>query len=321
MNKKLIISLGIIAVLIIYLIFSRSDRSQKNLPELEKWEKGAAEILIDKKSAEKLRIYKKEGGWVIGDEAYPADKTKTDKMEKDMNDLGITDFISDGPHYERYDLVPEKAIRVTIKGEGGVLRDVLLGKKSSTNRNTYVKFPEKKEIYLASGSLADQFDKAVADLRDKEIYNVDKDSIDSLELVYKGRKLSFAKVQEEVKPETPKEGAQPARQPEKVDRWICNEYKSAVLNKNKVDSLVNSFSNIRADAYPDMKKEALTVSICTIKARAAGRDVVLNIHKPDSDKKNYFCTSSESPYVFTFREYNANRFFKEFKDFTDENKK
>ncbi|MCU0822762.1 MAG: DUF4340 domain-containing protein, partial [Spirochaetes bacterium] len=146
-------------------------------------------------------------------------------------------------------------------------------------------------------------------------------SVESFELVYKGRKLSFAKVQEEVKKEAPREGVQPEQKPEKTEKWVCNEYRAMELNRNKVDSLVNGFSNVRADAYPDMKKETLTSSICTVKVKSPGKEIVLNIHKPDTDKKNYFCTSSESPYVFTMREYTANRFFKEIKDFTDEKNK
>ncbi|MCU0822659.1 MAG: DUF4340 domain-containing protein, partial [Spirochaetes bacterium] len=282
MNKKLIISLGVIAALILYLIFVRSDRAQKDLPELSKWEKGCTEILIDKKGTEKLRIYKIEDKWVIGDQSFPASKVKVDKFEYDMKELTVTDFISDGSYYDRYDLTPEKAIRVTVKGESGTLRDVILGKRSST-RHTYIKFPDKKQIYLAIGSLTDDFDKNISDLRDREIVNVDRDSIESFELVYKGKKLSFTKVKEEQKKEPPKQGAEPQQQPEKTEKWICSEYKSTELNKNKVDSFAESFGEIRADDFPDIKKETLTASICTVKGKALGKEIVLNIHKPDND--------------------------------------
>lgn len=318
MNRKLIISLGIIAVLVLYLLLVKSDRPSSRVPDVDQWEGECTEIVIDKKSEEKIRIYKKEGKWVLGEEAFPADITRVEKMITSMKELEITDFISDGPYYEKYDLTPGRAFRVTVKEDSKILRDVLIGKKSSTNRNTYIKFPEKKEIYLSSGNLVSDFDQEIADLRDKEIYNIDKDAVESLELVYNGKKLTFTKQVVEVKDEAAKEGEE--AEVKKEEKWVCKEYKSLELSSNKVESLVNSFRTIKASSFPDIKKDAMRSSVCTLKGRAYNKDIILTIHKQD-DEKNYLCTSSESPYVFTLREYNVKKFFKGISDFTEDKKK
>ena len=83
---------------------------------------------------------------------------------------------------------------------------------------------------------------------------------------------------------------------------------------------MNSFRTIKADKYPELKKESLKKSVCTLKGRAFDKDILLKLHKQD-DENNYICTSSESPYVFTLREFYAKKFFKKISDFTEAKKK
>ncbi len=319
MNKKLIISLGVIAFLLLYLIVANNDKSSKNVPEIKGWEMESTEILIDKKGESLLKIIKKDGKWLIGDAAYPADKNKVNKLETGIKDLKITDFVSRGPYYEKYNLTTGMAIRITIKSDSAVLRDILVGKKSSTNRSTYVKFPEKNEIYLASGSLTDEYNKDVADIRDMEIYKVDKSAVESLELRYKGKKLTFEKIKEEVKEDKDAKPEDLAKK-KTVEKWICKEFKKLKLDKGKVDALVNGFSSIRANSFPEkLKKESLKSVICIVKGKAYNKDITLKIHKKDNEDK-YVCSSSESPYAFTLNEWNAKKFFKKIHDLTEKKK-
>lgn len=317
-NRRLLISLGLIVVLLLYIAFSKINKSA-DIPEIESWV-SADDIMVTREKGP-LHLYMKDSIWVIGDEAYPADKTKVENMEKEMRDLKITDLISRSPYYEKYKLTEDKAVRVTVKKEGKIMRDILLGKISSTNRNTYIKFPDKNEIYLASGDITREFEKEVNELRDMDICEISSDSITSVELVYKGSRLKFLKETTEEKdttagtPDKVKE-AEKDKQPTKIERWICKQYRNIPLDKNKVDPFIKSFCSVKADSYSDKKKGIMKGFICAVKSRVHDKDIEHKIHKEDSDGK-YFCTSTESPYVFMISEWKAKNFFKTIEDFKE----
>lgn len=317
-NRRLLISLGLIAVLLLYIVFSRTNRSA-DIPEVESFE--SADDIMVKREKGPLHLYLKDGIWVINDEAYPADKTKVENMEKEMRDFKITDFISKSPFYEKYNLTEDKAVRVTVKKEGAVKRDILLGKKSSTNRNTYVKFPDKNEIYLASGDIVSVFDKEVNDLRDMGICEISPDSLASIELNYKGSRLKFVKETTEVKDAQAEKDnkvkeADKDKQPQKAEKWVCEQYRNAALDKNQVDAFVKAFASVKADSYSDMKKQDMKGVICSVKSRVQDKDIEHKIYKEDSDGK-YFCTSTESPYVFMLADWKAKKFLKTIADFKE----
>lgn len=314
-NRRVIISLGIILILLIYLYISNNDKSQ-DLPDIKAWDISADEMLISK-GDDSIRIFRKEGKWLLTDKEYPAEEKKINDLESRMKDLKLIDYISKGPYYERYELSPDKAIRVTVKSDSKVKRDVLIGKMSSTFRSTYIRFMDQEEVYLASGGLQNEFKKTVEDLRDKQIYKVDKDSIQSIELLYKGKKLSFSKIMDNKKDEEKiqTQNKDMVKSGKNETRWISNEYKKMKLDDKKLDSFVSSFSSIKADSFPEIKKQSIKKVTCIISGKVHDRSITLKIHKKH-EKDKYLCTSSESPYTFTLREWAAKRFFKSISDFS-----
>ena len=315
-DRKMAISIGIIVVLVLFLVFYDKDKKSGDIPGIKSFD-NAEEIIIAKKDSQ-IKLYKKENKWVLNEQAYPADKAKAEQLEKSMKELEITDLITKDPYLTKYELDPEKAVRVTVKEKDKILRDVLIGKASSTYRSAYIKFADDNNVYLASGNLSVELNINLEDLRDKEIYKFGKDDVAYFELMYGGR-LSFEKQTEEVEDTTDaKEAKENQDTPKeikkiKVDKWICKEYRNTALDKSKVDSFLMSFSSINADTYPDMDKKDIKGLVCAIKSKVFGKDIVLNIHK--KEKENYLCTSSESPYVFALREESVKKFFKSIVDF------
>lgn len=314
-NRRIIVSLGIIVVLALILLLSGKDKRSGDIPKIKSFD--TADEIIIAKSSKQIKLYKKDDKWFIDEQAYPADKHILEKFEKDLKELDITDFITKEPYLAKYELNPEKAVRVTASSKGKIQRDVLIGKASPTFRSAYIKFTDDPRVYLASGNLSDTFNKSVGDLREKQIYKVERDEIVYFELLY-GGKLSFEKKIEEIEEEadsqdTKENDKQEEKKTTKVETWICREYRNTAIDKNKVDSFVTSFGTINADSYPDVKKKEVKELVCLIKAKAYNKDIELRIHK--KDKENYLCTSSESPYVFTLREGDAKKFFKKLADF------
>jgi hypothetical protein len=317
-NRRIVLSLGVIIVLVIFLVFSGKDKKSGDIPKIKSFD-SADEIIIAKNNKQ-LRLFKKDNKWLINEQAFPADKSKAEYLEKEMKELNITDFISKEPYLAKYELNPEKAVRITVKGNGKVYRDIFIGKASSTFRSAYIKFENDPRIFLANGNLSDEFNKDVEDLRDKQIYNVGRDEVVFFELVY-GGKLSFEKKTEEVEEKSDAKDAKNAKEKDKqkekkktkVETWICKEYRNTAIDKNKVDSFVTSFSSISADSYSAVEKKDIKGLVCQIKVKVYNKEIEFKIHK--KEKENYLCTSSESPYVFALREDNVKKYFKSLADF------
>jgi hypothetical protein len=316
-NKKILTSLGVIAaLLIVYAVASRKDRGA-DLPRLEKWT-AADEILITRGN-ETLRIHKKDGRWLLGDAGFPADKSIIDKLEEKLRDLVITDISSEKPHYERFELAPEEALRVTVKGGGAVLRDVYLGKKSSKTSHTFIRLAERPEVFKASGMLKNDFDRKAEDLRDKVVFDVKREDVDSFEITYRGRKTALIRVKapekkDDKKPAPPATAGKMPVPPREPDKWFFAGDVAKAVDINAVNAVIGSFGPLRARSFPDLKPGELRAPLCTVRIAAAGKTHELVIYQ-GREKDIFPCTSPGTPYVFDLQKYSVERYFREAKDF------
>jgi len=322
-NKRVVISIALIVALGLVLAIKKA-RFGSAVPDIGKWSGEADEIVIEG-AGSSLRLHKKDGKWVINEAAYPADAKTVVKLENQLRDLELADLISEKPHLDRFDLDAGKARRVVARRDKKPLRDILLGKKSSTYRHTYVKLADRPEVFLARGPLADDFAKSADDLRDKEVMKIDQASIESFEIEYKGARLSFAKKTVEIKDEKP--AADPAApkgtdagkgagtnkdaKPVTVAKWTCAQLGGAELDEGKLNGILSSFASVVADAYAERPDPALMrARTCSIKLRAGGKDMTLVIAgRETADRKRYLATSSESPYAFFLNAHGAERYF------------
>lgn len=318
MNKRIIVSIGIIVILVLFLFFN--NRKKSDTPSLSSWEDKANEIILTNNN-NVLRLYKKGDKWVINDEAFLADSSIVFHLEDKMKELKIIDFISSKPHYARFDLTPEKAIRITIKKDDEIKRDVLIGKNSSTSRQTYIKFYDKPEVYLASGNLTSEYDKKIVDIRDKDILSVGKEMIESIEIRYKGKKNSFSKKIIKIKDVSnlkAKVGKADKKEKEKKTEeiWICNENKKIKIDTEKFDSFIKSFDLISAMEFPTIEKKSLKNPICSFNIKTLDKTIELDIYKANKNNQ-YPCITNESPYIFTIGEWKAKQVLKNISDFIE----
>jgi hypothetical protein len=235
-------------------------------------------------------------------------------MENRLKGISITDLISDRPLYERYELTADKAIEVSARKGSKPVRHLFIGKKSSTYRHTYVRLAERPEVYLATGSLGDEFSKTLDDLRNKEILKIGKGDIQSLEITFKGRRLSFSKLPEEKKPEPAEKGKKDNAPPvEKTEKWVCNEYRNIALDDNLLDQMLASLDPLKAVSFPPLQRKDLKAPVCTVKIKSTGKTVDFAIHQKHGENR-YLCSSGESPYVFALEGWMAERFMKSMED-------
>ena len=316
-RKKLLISASIIIVLTGYIIVKNMKKST-NLPELSAWNNEINFIEI-KKNNSIIKIVKKEKKWLINDALYPADMRIIEDIKSKIKNLRIVDLVSKKGFYNKYDLTSEKGISVIVKKDGKSVRELLIGKKSPTNKHTFIKINNKPEIYLVSGIFDGNFSKTADELREKLIFSVKNESISGFEIKYKNRSFQFNKTFVEKKQD--KENKSKLKEktkidinkkPEKIEKWTAKGYDYTKIPTSKINSLLSGLNALTAVSFSTIEKNILTNPTCSIKIKSENKEIELNIFQMDKDKdKRFIATSSESPYVFTLDEWRVKKFFLE----------
>jgi len=305
MNKKILISCSIIAVLLLYIIV-RNVRRSDDVPDLPKWDGSADEVLVTSKEGA-IKLFKKDGKWVAGENAYPADAKIIGEIDKRFKDIRLTDLISTKGYYAKYDLTPDKYIEVIFKKQDATQRKFKIGKKSPTNRHTFVRVDDRPEIYLAEGTFDLVQNKTLDDFRDHEVLKINRDSVSTFTVEYQGRTYAFSR-EPGKKPDdksAAKAGQEKPAQPS-WGNWKCRGYESVQLDKSKVETLLQSLDPLRASSFPETPKADLPHRVCTVQIKSGQKDITLTIYKKDAF---YTGTTSEIPYIFTVDKWNIEKLF------------
>jgi hypothetical protein len=270
--------------------------------------KSEAEEIIIKKSGSEIKLFKKDGKWLVGKNSYPADQGIVKTLVEKLKELKISDQISKGDFASKYDLDPDKAVDIKITFENKVQKIISAGKKSSTNNHIYIKADGKPEIYLAAGNLDSAISKSEDDFRSREIFRIPSDSVSLFEINYKGKKFSFIKKTVEKTENVQVADGKPAVDDKKIktDSWVFIENENIKLDTEKVAALISDFNPLRAASFIYDEKK-LSNPIVSIKIKSAGKDFELAVFEKNMDK--YPARSSESVYLFNLDDLIVKKYF------------
>jgi hypothetical protein len=303
MNKRILISTSVIALLLLYIIIARVGR-RSEVPVLPKWEGRADEIIINR-PGNTVKLYKKNGKWVVNEEAYPADEKVVSEIETRFRNINLEDLISKKGFYNKYDLTPDKYSEVIIKKGDVIFRKFKIGKKSSTGRHTFVRIDDKPDIYLAEGTFDLLLNRKLDDFRDKEILKINRDAITGLSIEYRGKVFTlYRKASKKSKTDANGKSAQVSRAG--AEEWACRGYESTRLDTGKVWSLLSSLDSLRASSFQNVPKESFTPPVCAVRIKTYKKEIVLSIFEKD---KQFIGTTSEQPYVFVLDKWAVENFF------------
>ncbi len=230
-DVKEFIILGIIALgCLLYISFRERREINYVLPTFSKIATAdftGLEILTP--GGEALRIDKGEGKWVLSD-GYPADPTIINRILDFLSTPTPVDLVSESEKYGRYEL-DEKGMHI-LKGykDENLIREIHLGKVSSSNKYSYVLFPGNKNVYTVRGTLVDTVSKDSESFRDKLIIEIDRDSV---------AKISFDAAGENTVILTKGEEAS----------WTDAEGNE--WEKEKINEILGRFISLRAVGFPD----------------------------------------------------------------------
>ncbi len=311
-KKEYLILAGVIVVLVAYLLVHKTNRTHYSLPEMPNLK--TSELTAVKISAtdKTMELKKKDDGWVLEPEKYPADSEKVDSILKAIADLRLTALSSESKNFDIYDLDADHKILVQAWAGDKLVRAFDIGKTAPSYRHTFIKLPDDDRVYHAADNFRNKFEKTKDEIRDKTVLDLDKASIQQIQIARKdGPSLIVSKKpvsasQEQSKEEKPKKPLQKT-EPETI--WQDAEGKPVV----KVDELLDAVVRLKCESYIDDKtKEGLGDPVFTL-TLSGDQTATLSIFKQTGpNDEAYPAVSSQNAYPFLLPKYKAERILKAF---------
>ena len=172
---------ALILALVLYLVFRNTNRIQYELPDVAK---------IESQTIDTIRVVSEKNGiietrksgtsWVLGAEGYPMDASRLDDMLEAIEGFAISELVSTAEYYDRYELDEASKLEVIVSGGDKTLIRFDVGKRSPSYNHTYIRLPGDSRVFQAEGNFRNAFDKAVDELRDKLVFDIDPEIIMSV---------------------------------------------------------------------------------------------------------------------------------------------
>ncbi|MCJ8501212.1 DUF4340 domain-containing protein [Desulfatitalea alkaliphila] len=173
----------VILTLVLYLVLRSGGDPARGLPQPAASDSGGIDRLVVAKGNEPPMTLEKRGErWFVGPRAYPADRAAVNNMVKAAADLTLTALVSESRSYERYGLTPEERITVQAFQGDARVRDFVIGKPAPTQQHTFVLLADDPNVYHARGQIVRTFDRTVASLRDRTVFDFDRDRVHTIAL-------------------------------------------------------------------------------------------------------------------------------------------
>lgn len=297
-KKEYLILVVIIITAGLYLAFHKTDRTQYELPDISK-------IVIDDITrmeitarGNSIALSKKGIEWSIAPQGYPADGAKIKGMLFEIEEIIITDLVSESKAYERYQLDDEKKITVKAWTKDKLQREFDIGKEAATFQHTFIRLPGNPNVYHARGDFRRKFDRSADELRDREVLAFDPDTVNSIRVTTGPDTLEITRRETPPKDDgkTEKEGERPSGPPKTV--WLAADGQE--VDGSTLDSLLSSINNLMCEKYlENRQKDEFKSPLFEISLE--GEQVyTLSIFKKAAEKDEELpATSSFNAYPFT----------------------
>ena len=309
LKKEYFIIAIAIGVLAGYLTIRKTDRTEYQLPAIAKIAASDINRIEIARQEGTVVLEKKDTTWLIQPEAYPADSGKVTAMLDDLEKLSLTALVSDSKSYSRYDLEPDKVIRVKAWAGDGLKRDIQIGKPAPTFQHTFVRVGDAPEIYHAQQNLKTAFEQTADKLRDKTVLAFSLEEVKEIAITKEGKQTVIRKSELAPPPAVPAaapvEGAPPgdsAVKPAQI-QWLTDQ---GMADLSKMNRLLSTLSHLSCESYLDGKSASDLSSPITSIVIKGKKDYTLTLYaKAEKDAANYPGSSSETGSMFTLSDRQA----------------
>ncbi len=298
------------------LFYQKKGRINYQLPKLSLLAETVDRLVLEKDDQlTELRMV--DGKWVVGPQQYRADSARVKKMIAEVKNLRLTALISEKGNYQLYELTPEKKLKVALYHADQLLRELQIGKNSTSLRQTYVMLKDDPKVYQALGNLKSNLFSTIAELRDKKVLEITEEKLAALdELVLQrqeaGKTLVLHMVK--VKPEPVTDGVKTDQPPAQVAGWQQESGEPVVADA--IAELFKNISNLQCESFiDDRQPENFKEAVYRVVVKGGGEEFLLDLFTPEDGK--YPATSSLIPYPFMLPSWKADKIVKDFTIYTD----
>jgi len=298
MKKEYLILAILIIGLSFYLVFHKRDRTQYELPVLQ--ELPASEITkieISKPEGSVIALERKNDGWVLLPEGYPAETGKISVILESIEKVTLTALVSEAQSYERYGLGKEEKIGVKAWAGAKVKRDFEVGKAASSNQHTFVMVAGDGRVFHARENLRGRFDQTVDDLRDKSVLKFEPSEVEEIEL--NDAKRTVRLVRKPIPVEVSTSGG---KEPSTGQASMVWESSEGTADETKVTQLLSALSSLKCRAYIyDRKKGDFKDPVYTVTMKGLEVQMLSLFSKDEKNENNHPGVSSwnDSPFLIS----------------------
>ncbi len=304
MKKEYIILVLVIALLSVYIIFQKTDKTHYTLPDIAKIDKDDITQLSVKTGDKELVLQREEDQWLILPEKYPADTGAVDNMLDIISAPVLTAMASESKNYSIYDLDEGKRIEAAISKDDTLLRKLEIGKTASSYRHTFVKLDNDSRIYHAEQNFRGHFEKDVSTLRDKQVMKIEED-ISEIILTSGEKNMHITRGVAPVDVNLTEDNTAENEEapPPETPKWMTKDGRA--VKEKEIDTIIKTLSNLKCDEYIDgKKKEDYQKPSFTISLKGA-KNYALSLY--DKQDNKLIGTSSENSYPFLVAEWKAKK--------------
>jgi len=293
MKKQYLIPILFIIALSTYLIFSQQDRTHYTLPDPPKVAADNVNRLVVQKPDETVVFTRTDQGWVITDMAYPADDTAMRQMLDVITGLHLSALVSEKQDLIRYELDDGHRLDVTAYDQNTALLSFKIGKAAPTFNHTFVMLGNDPNIYHATDSFRQHFDKTVNEFREKQVLDFAEAAITGITIETRGKKTHL--------------GTQETVSGSQDDTGAGFRYEDGRAPDPKtVSNLLSTLSVLSCDRFvDDQQKQRLEKNAPELKITLKNSTPIF-LHLFDQKEEGpAFGISSMNAYAFVLKDYVA----------------
>ena len=272
------------------------------------------EVSIKADGGEQTRLQKTGGTWrIVAPVAADPDSSEVSGLTMNLSTLEMQRVVDENaPDLKEYGLAQPR-IEVTFKA-GGEPQTLHIGQKTPPGSDLYARRGNENKVFLIPVHVESTFNKKPFDLRDKSVVKVDRDKLDSVEIVSGDRTTRFAKSSGEWRLAAPAEGRADSSAIESlISRMTGLQMKGVVAEADGSDAKKFGFDKPAATIRFGTGSSQASVAIGvpaeegTVYARDLSRPMVFTVESSVLDDLKKDPLEYRQKDLFDARSFNATR--------------